>query len=62
MCGLRFFARLWNEESGISTVEYALLLAEIATGIIATAESLANVMQNEVIESASIQEGDSKQW
>ena len=62
MYGRQFSARLWNNESGISSVEYVLLLAFIATGIIAAAESLANVMQNEVTESASYQEGDSRQW
>ncbi len=34
----RFLARLWSDESGISSVEYALLLAFIASGIIVAAE------------------------
>ncbi len=33
MYGLQNLARLWNDESGISLVEYALLLAFIAAGI-----------------------------
>ena len=48
MYGLHIIANLWSDESGISSVEYALLLAFFATGIIAAAESLANAMQNEV--------------
>ncbi len=49
MYGLHNLASLWSDESGISSVEFALLLAFVATGIIAAAESLANAMQNEVI-------------
>ncbi len=48
MYGLHKIARLWSDESGISSVEFALLLAFVATGIIAAAESLANAMQNAV--------------
>ena len=48
MYGLSNLASLWSDESGISSVEFALLLAFVATGIIAAAESLANAMQNEV--------------
>jgi Flp pilus assembly pilin Flp len=48
MYGLHNLASLWSDESGISSVEFALLLAFVATGIIAAAESLANAMQNEV--------------
>ncbi len=48
MYGLHNLARLWSDESGISSVEFALLLAFVATSIIAAAESLANAMQNEV--------------
>ena len=33
----RFLARLWSDENGISSVEYALLLAFIASGIIVAA-------------------------
>lgn len=48
MYGLHILASLWRDESGISSVEYALLLAFCATGIFAAAESLANAMVNEV--------------
>jgi Flp pilus assembly pilin Flp len=45
--------RLWGDQSGISSVEYALLLAFIAAGIIVAAESLSNAVENEMIEAAS---------
>ena len=41
-------ARLWNDQSGISSVEYALLLAFVAAGIITAAELLSNAVQNEM--------------
>jgi Flp pilus assembly pilin Flp len=46
-------ARFWNDESGISSVEYALLLAFVAAGIIAAAGSLSNAVQNEMTETAA---------
>ena len=39
---------IWNDESGISSVEYALLLAFVAAGIIAGAEFLSNAVTNEM--------------
>ena len=45
--------RLWSDESGISSVEYALLLAFIAAGIIVAAEELANAVGNEMLDTAS---------
>ncbi len=44
--------KLWNDESGISSVEYALLLAFVAGGIIASAELLANAIGEEMGEVA----------
>ncbi len=49
----QFFRRLWNDESGISSVEYALLLAFIAAGIIASAELLGNAISEEMQDAAS---------
>jgi len=49
----KFFTRLWNDESGISSVEYALLLAFVAAGIIVAADSLSNAVSNEMNESAA---------
>ncbi len=46
-------ARLWNDESGISSVEYALLLAFVAAGIIVAAETLGNAVQNEMTDTAT---------
>ena len=48
----KFLTKLWNDESGISSVEYALLLAFVAAGIIAGAELLSNAVQNEMIQAA----------
>lgn len=54
MLGLKLtLARLWTDENGISSVEYALLLAFIAAGIIVAAEELGNVVGNEMLDTAS---------
>ena len=52
MYGLRNLSRLWKDESGISSVEYALLLSFAAAGIIVAAGLLSNAVQNEIIEAA----------
>ncbi len=44
--------RIWNDESGISSVEYALLLAFVAAGIILAADLLSNAVSNEMKEAA----------
>ncbi len=49
----QFFQKLWNDESGISSVEYALLLAFVAAGIIAGAELLSNAVSGEMSDAAS---------
>ncbi len=46
-------ARLWHDESGISSVEDALLLAFVAAGIITAAELLSNAVQNEMEDTAT---------
>jgi len=43
-----FLMNLWNDESGISSVEYALLLAFVAAGIIFGAEALSDAVQGEM--------------
>ncbi len=53
----KFFTRLWNDESGISSVEYALLLAFVAAGIITAAELLSNAVSNEMEDTAKCIEG-----
>lgn len=50
-------AGLWHDESGISSVEYALLLAFIAAGIITAAELLSNAVENEMTDTAACIEG-----
>ena len=46
MYGLRNLSRLWNDESGISSVEYALLLSFVAAGIMGAADVLSNAVEN----------------
>ena len=49
----KFLSHLWNDESGISSVEYALLLSFVAAGIIVAADLLAQAVSNEMVEAAS---------
>ncbi len=49
----KFLAELWTDESGISSVEYALLLAFVAAGIIASADMLSNAVSNEMSDAAN---------
>ncbi len=53
----KFLSNLWNDESGISSVEYALLLAFVAAGIITAAELLSNAVKNEMTDTANCIEG-----
>jgi Flp pilus assembly pilin Flp len=48
----KFLNKLWTDESGISSVEYALLLAFVAAGIILAAGELSNAVQNEMTTTA----------
>ena len=48
----KFLSNLWNDESGISSVEYALLLAFVAAGIIVAADQLSNAVSNEMTQAA----------
>ena len=50
----RFLARLWSDERGISSVEYALLLSLIAAGIIIGAEALSGAIENEMTDTAAL--------
>ena len=52
-----FLNELWTDDSAISSVEYALLLAFIAAGIITAAELLSNAVQNEMTDAAGCIEG-----
>ena len=53
----KFLTKLWNDESGISSVEYALLLAFVAAGIIAAADLLSNAVSNEMEQAAGCIDG-----
>ncbi len=44
---------LWADEGGISSVEYALLLAFVAAGIILGAEALSDAVEGEMFDAAS---------
>ncbi len=44
----RFLARLWSDETGISSVEYALLLAFIAAGVALAADQLGTAVGLEI--------------
>lgn len=44
----RFMSAFWQDESGISSVEYALLLAFVAVGIITAAGELSTAVQGEM--------------
>ena len=41
-------ATMWQDESGISSVEYALLLAFVAAGIILAADELGTAVSGEL--------------
>jgi Flp pilus assembly pilin Flp len=41
-------AKLWKDESGISSVEYALLLAFIGGGIVLAADTLSDAISGEM--------------
>ena len=53
----KFLAKFWNDESGVSSVEYALLLAFVSAGIMVGAEVLANSVEGEMVQAASCIEG-----
>ncbi len=49
----KFLGNLWNDESGISSVEYAQLLSFVAAGIIVAADLLSQAVSNEMENAAS---------
>ncbi len=53
----RILSRFWQDDSGISSVEYALLLAFVAAGIIFGAEELSNAVEDEMTETAALIDG-----
>lgn len=53
----KFLTKLWKDESGISSVEYALLLAFIGGGIILAADQLATAVSGQMNDSADCIDG-----
>ena len=54
----KFLAKLWNDESGISSVEYVLLLALVGSAIIVGASFLGQEVGSQLNETAQcIQDG-----
>ncbi len=49
----KFFVELWKDESGISSVEYALLLAFVAAGIVVAADVLSTAVSTEMTSAAT---------
>ncbi len=49
----KFMTKLWQDESGISSVEYVLLLALIGSAIIVGASLLGDEVGNELTETAA---------
>ena len=49
----KFMTKLWQDESGISSVEYVLLLALIGSAIIIGASLLGDSVANELNETAA---------
>ncbi len=54
----RFLTRLWSDEHGISSVEYAILLALIAGAIIMAADELGDAVANEMQDTAALIDED----
>ena len=55
---LNMIQKFWNDDSGISSVEYALLLAFVAAAIIFAAEDLSNSVSNQMTDTADCIDGD----
>lgn len=47
-----FFTRFWRDVRGISSVEYALLLAFVGIGIVGAAGALSTAVQTEMTDTA----------
>jgi Flp pilus assembly pilin Flp len=52
-----FITSFWNDESGISSVEYALLLAFVAAGVITAAGVLSTAVEGEMEQAAGCIDG-----
>jgi len=54
---MKTLLRLWNDESGASAAEYALILAIVGSAIAAAALFLGNTIANEMNEAATTVSG-----
>ena len=54
----RHVKALWRDQRAISSVEYAMLLAFIAAGIMMAAEMLSNAVSNELEDTAALLDDD----
>jgi len=50
---MRMARKLWKDESGVSTVEYALLLGVLAVGAVATWTALREAISSAITEVAN---------
>ena len=46
---LEFLSDLWNDDRGISSVEYSLLLSFVAAGLITAASVLSGAVVNKIV-------------
>ncbi len=53
----KFLAGLWSDESGVSSVEYALQLAFIAAGVAVAADHLGGMVETGINDAANCSEG-----
>ena len=44
MCRLIYLARFWNDDSGVSTVQFAILLAFLSAGFLIAAELISDTI------------------
>ena len=44
MCRLKYLARFWNDDSGVSTVQFAILLAFLSAGFFIAAELISDTI------------------
>jgi Flp pilus assembly pilin Flp len=44
MCRLIYLARFWNDDSGVSTVQFAILLAFLSAGFFIAAELISDTI------------------
>ncbi len=47
------FSGLWTDESGISSVEYALLMVFIGGAVIVGAQELSSAVENKILDTAT---------